>query len=292
MRPLLRTVLVAAICGVLSVPAATANVIDGTDDRDSLLAIGPSLGLSDDEIARIRKVSGYVGCFLPTPSLGSGALFLANNQILTAGHVFFDPVTGIRRSSCFFKNQEEPFVRIDLLPEAGRFGAVPLKPGSNYDFAVVPLASPIEGAEPFPVLPDVPVKQGDALIVVTAHPAGMEKQVPNEIPVVQGCSVRRVPISSSITSFYRSDCDASGSSSGGMNLSRVNGELVYRGVTITTGLWRDPELHGAPYDEKRGSVTTALGTDAAILKAARELVIDSRFWAAGPRTQDESVGNP
>jgi hypothetical protein len=105
----------------------------------------------------------------------------------------------------------------------------------------------------------------------------MDKVVPNEVPVVQGCTVRRVPVSTSITSFFRTDCDASGSSSGGMHLSRVNGELVYRGVTITTGLWRDPRLKGAPYDEKRGSVTTALGTDAAILEAGRTLAIFDRF---------------
>src|SRR5262249_33685143 len=38
------------------------NIIDGADGRDSLLAIGEKLGLSTDEIARIRRVSGYVGC--------------------------------------------------------------------------------------------------------------------------------------------------------------------------------------------------------------------------------------
>ncbi len=266
-------------------PLANANVIDGTDDRDSLLTLGPALGLSADEIARIRKVSGYVGCFEPTPSIGSGALFLTNRQILTAGHIFFDPTTGERRSHCFFKNQDGEPVKIDLAPEAARFGATPPKPGSNYDFAVVPLAEPVDGAEPFPVAADVPVKAGDRLIVVTAHPAGMEKEVANEIPVVQGCTVRRVPISSGITSFYRSDCDASGASSGGMNLARVGGQLVFRGVTITTGLWRDPKLHGAPYDEKRGSVTTALGTDAAILEAGRRLMVDSRFWSAAPAAE-------
>jgi hypothetical protein len=264
----------------LSTMLASANVIDGKDDRDSLLVIGASLGLSDAEIARIRKVSGYVGCFLPTPSIGSGALFLNNQQVLTAAHVFFDPATGARRSSCFFKNQDHDSVKIDLVPEAAIFGAVPPKAGSNYDFAVVPLVEPVEGAAPFPVAPDKPVKTNDALIVVTAHPAGMEREVPNTIPVVQGCTVRRVPISSSITSFYRSDCDASGASSGGMNLSRVDGELVYRGIVITTGLWRDPSLKGAPYDEKRGSVTTSLGTDAAILEAGRQVAIDNRFWSA------------
>lgn len=273
LRPILGLVAaVAALAGA----GATANIIDGTDDRDSLIELGPALGLSGDEIDRIRKVSGYVGCFLPTPSLGSGALFLNNRQILTAGHIFFED-SGERRTNCFFKTQSLPAIKVDLLVDEAKFGATPPKAGSNYDFAIVPLAEPIDGVEPFPVETEVKVKDGDALIVVTAHPAGMDKVVPNEVPVVQGCTVRRVPVSTSITSFYRTDCDASGSSSGGMHLSRVNGELVYRGVTITTGLWRDPELKGAPYDEKRGSVTTALGTDAAILEAGRTLAIFDRF---------------
>ncbi len=257
-------------------PLATANIIDGKDDRDSILFLGPKLGLSDAEIARIRTVSGYVGCFLPSPSIGSGALFVTNRQILTAGHIFFEP-DGTRRTECFFKNQAENPVKIDLILEDAEFGAPQPKPGSNFDFAVVRLARAIDGAEPFPVDDGVAVKPGDDLIVVTAHPADMEHWVDNSLPVVQGCKVRRVPVSSSITSFFRTDCDASGSSSGGMNLARVNGRLVFRGVTITTGLWRDPALHGAPYDENRGSVTTALGTDAAILKAGKTLAILDRF---------------
>jgi hypothetical protein len=265
-----------ALAAAIAAPAATANIIDGSDDRDSLLDIGPALGLSKPEIDRIRQVSGFVGCFLPTPALGSGALFLNNRQILTAGHIFFED-DGRQRSNCFFKTQAIPAVKVDLLVDEARFGANPLKAGSNYDFAVVPLAEPIEGAVPFPVDLETKIKAGDDLIVITAHPAGMARQVPNDVPVAQGCKVRRVPISTSITSFFRTDCDASGSSSGGMHLSRVNGELVYRGVTITTGLWRDPALNGAPYDEKRGSVTTALGTDAAILEAGKTLAIFDRF---------------
>jgi len=275
-NPLRIAIAVLALAVAAAAPHATANIIDGTDDRDSLLDIGASLGLSKPEIDRIRAVSGYVGCFLPTPAVGSGALFLNNRQILTAGHIFFED-NGERRTNCFFKTQTIPPVKVDLLVEEARFGATPLKPGSNYDFAVVPLAEPIAGAEPFPVDLETKIKAGDDLIVITAHPAGMEKAVPNEVPVAQGCTVRRVPVSTSITSFYRTDCDASGSSSGGMHLSRVDGELVYRGVTITTGLWRDPALKGAPYDERRGSVTTALGTDAAILEAGKTVAIFDRF---------------
>lgn len=246
-----------------------ANVIDGTDDRDSLLKLGPRLGLSAAEIERIRTVSGFVGCLSPSPSLGSGALYLDNGQVLTAAHIFFEP-SGQKRSRCFFRNQASSPVTIDLLVDQARFGAAPPKPGSNNDYAIVRLVEPLAGGVPFPVGKSK-VKAGDALIVLSGHPAGMEREVDNGVPVVQGCKVRRAPISSSSTSFYRSDCDASGASSGGMHLSRVGGELVFRGITISTGPWRDPAFHGAPYNEKAGSVTTALGTDAAILKAGQSL---------------------
>ena len=246
------------------------NIIDGADDRDSLLVIGPKLGLSAEEISRIRKVSGSVGCFYPTPSVGTGALFLTNGQVLTAAHILFTR-DGKRRSGCFFKNQAADSVKIDLDTSRAAFGAIPPRAGSNDDFAIVALAEPIAGAEPFPVAADVPVKAGDRLIVITAHPAGMEKAVDPSVPVAQGCTVRRVPVSSAATSFYRTDCDATGSSSGGMHLARVGGRLVFRGVTITAGPWQDPAFHGAPYDEAAGSVTTALGTNAAVLAAGKRL---------------------
>jgi hypothetical protein len=56
-----------------------------------------------------------------------------------------------------------------------------------------------------------------------------------------------------------------------MHLARVGGKLVYRGITVTTGPWRDKAFVGAPYNEAKGSVTTALGTDAAILAAGKAL---------------------
>lgn len=261
----------------LSRPPAPAapfpvNIIDGADDRDSLLERGPQLGLSAEEIGRIRKVSGYVGCFLPSPSVGTGALFLTDRQIITAGHILYDP-SGQRRSKCFFRNQAAEPVMIDLLEgrRHARFGAEPPRAGSNDDYAIVRLAAPVPGADPFPVEESVPVAAGDALIVVTAHPAGMQREVDKGVPVVQGCQVRRAPISARATSFYRTDCDATGSSSGGMHLARVGGRLVFRGITITTGPWREERFRGADYDEQAGSVTTALGTDAAVLAAGRAL---------------------
>ena len=262
---------IALALALLIAPHPTpANIIDGADDRGSLLTLGPSLGLSADEITRIRKVSGHVGCFEPRPQVASGALFLSGDLVLTAAHTFFAP-DGKPAGKCFFRPQTPGSDWMPLKTDAAnaRFGARPPKAGSNNDWALVRLATPIVDAMPFPPA-DVPPRAGDTLIVVTAHPAGMESMDPN-VPVVQGCAVRRVPVSSAATSFYRSDCDATGASSGGMHLSRVDGQLMFRGITISTGPWRDASLAGAPYDEKAGSVTTALGTDAAILAAARAL---------------------
>jgi hypothetical protein len=248
------------------------NIIGGTDDRDSILTIGPSLGLTDAEIARIRRVSGHVGCFLPSPSVGSGTLFLKDNQIITAAHILFER-SGTPRSKCFFRNQEPEPLTIDLLVGESemRVGDVPPRAGSNSDYAVVRLAEPVPNAEPFPVDTENPISKGDRLIVITAHPAGMQREVDAGIPVAQGCTVMRVPISTEKTSFYRTDCDATGSSSGGIHLSRVGDRLVLRGITITSGPWQDDRFSGAPYNERAGSVTTALGTDAAILEAGKSL---------------------
>ncbi len=261
-------VVLAVVLSATTLPVLPANIIDGSDERGALTEVGPALGLSAAEIARIRTVSGHVVCASPEPVTASGALFLTNAQVLTAGHVLFQP-SGEAREQCFFRQQKAGSEWLPLVPERSRFGAKPPKPGSNNDWAIVKLAAPIAGAEPFPV-PPAPPSAGDGLIVVSAQPAGFENLDPN-VPVGQGCSVRRVPVSSAATNFYRSDCDAGGGSSGGMNLQRVNGELSFRGMTISTGPWRDPAFVGAPYDEKKGSVTTSLMTDAAILEAGRAL---------------------
>jgi hypothetical protein len=105
------------------------------------------------------------------------------------------------------------------------------------------------------------------------YPAAMATLVNYGVPVVQTCKIRRVPNSAAATSFYRTDCAATGAAAGSMNLARVDGKLVFRGIIVSTGPWRDPQLMGAPYDEARGSVMTALGTDAAILRAGSELAL-------------------
>lgn len=253
--------------------ARPVNIIDGEDDRGSLLELGPDLGLSPTEIARIRRVSGYVGCLSNPPSMGTGMLFLTDRQVVTAAHILFEP-SGRPRSKCFFRTQDaEPFhTDLDLSGGATRFGARVPKAGSSEDFAVVRLMEPVPRAVPFPVATS-PARAGEALIVVTSHPAGMAREVDKGIPVVQGCTVRRVVPAQTgeAPAQLRTDCDATGSSSGGMNMTRVGGQLMLRAITVATGPWRDKRLAGAPYNEKRGSQTIAIVLDGPVAAAGRTL---------------------
>ena len=84
--------------------------------------------------------------------MGTGALFLTNRQIITAGHILFDP-SGQPRSKCFFRTQDPEPIMIDLLlgPENTRFGATPPRAGSNDDYAIVRLGRAVPDADPFPV---------------------------------------------------------------------------------------------------------------------------------------------
>ncbi|SHO65234.1 hypothetical protein SAMN02745172_02041 [Pseudoxanthobacter soli DSM 19599] len=287
--------------------SAAANVIDGADDRESLIAAAGRLGLDAAEVARIRKATGFVGCLSPSPSMGTGVLFLDGAQVLTAAHILFEP-SGRPRSKCFFKNQDADPVVVDLVTVDGyaRFGAARPKPGSAEDYAVVRLAAPVAGAVPFGAA-EAPPAVGERLVVITAHPAGMAKEVDKGVPVAQGCVIRKVPAlkpttpkptptpkstttpnpaatpgsagaagASGPAQPFRTDCDATGSSSGGANLMRLDGgqgggPLVLRGITISTGPWRNPKLAGAPYDERKGSFTTALDVSGAIAAAGRDL---------------------
>jgi len=266
-----------------------ANIIDGTDDRGSLVTLGPALGLSAAEIGRIRRASGYVGCLSPSPSLGSGAL-VGDRLVLTAAHILFEP-SGQRRSKCFFRSQAPEPATVDLLFDAAsaRFGAKKPKAGTNADFAVVGLAAPVAGAEPF-ALAAGPLAAGEALIVITAHPAGMAKEVDKAVPVAQGCTVRRVVAAAAGAALIKTDCDATGSSSGGLNLVRAGGRLVLAGITITTGPWREKRFVGAPYSEKTGSVTTALATAGTVAAAVRGLA--AALPPVGPGAARPSVALP
>ena len=78
------------------------NIIDGADERDSILAIGPSLGLTRHEIARIRHVCRACRMFSAVAVGRHRRAVPDQRQIITAGHILFDPDPASRAQNASF----------------------------------------------------------------------------------------------------------------------------------------------------------------------------------------------
>jgi hypothetical protein len=85
--------------------------------------------LSDDEIERVRQTTGHVVCpgtKFGNRKMGSGALIVSNDLIITNAHVLIDE-NGRRReplAKCFFSDPDSPVDEGYLSADAGsyRFG--------------------------------------------------------------------------------------------------------------------------------------------------------------------------
>ncbi len=143
-----------------AVPPLPANVIDGVDDRAPLGEIAEQLGLSAAEVARIRQVSGHVGCFEPLPIVGlRRAVPRQRPDPHRRAHLL--PVRTASRpanASSGRRRRGRTGCRFSPTPPTLRFGADPPKPGSNQDWAVVRLATPVtvRGAVPAALRPGEP----------------------------------------------------------------------------------------------------------------------------------------
>jgi hypothetical protein len=90
-----------------------SGVVRKVDPRGALTKLGPKLGLSLQEIAKIRSATGYVACLgtiYNNRGTGSGVLYGNGRQLMTAAHVLMDK-DGRSRGPCYFQNQAEPFSR-------------------------------------------------------------------------------------------------------------------------------------------------------------------------------------
>ena len=154
------------------------DVIDGADDRDYLFSIGPALGfwlaggstgVGEPRLRRLLVVRRR--------RVGDGALFLTNRRIITAAPACFLPAPSRRttlRAAPSRAGSENPPRSTLSDPARAASGAVPPRAGSNADFAIVTLGSQ-SPARRRSMADDVPVRPGDSLIVITAHPARMDR---------------------------------------------------------------------------------------------------------------------
>lgn len=229
-----------------------ANIIGPTDDRGSLIELGPQLGLSPEEIRQARTATGYVRCPGTTFKNGttaSGALVLSNQTVVTTAHTFIDRQGRWRDpiSECYFLSQSERPLKIKFDPDKIVVGTRRPFDEAKNDWSVAHLVAPIKDAKPYRFLPpDAPLLSADPrLISISAWASGFKSN--RSIPIVQQC---KIMYESSRAGPIYSDCDSSQGMSGSIILTRRAGELLAVGIIIGSGLdtqdWQPFKLIDGP----------------------------------------------
>lgn len=272
---------------LLTYSVARANIILDTDrfgnfdGRGSITELASILGLSEDEVSRIRASTGYVVC--PGTENGNGAIMSAvvvgsGMQIATAAHAFI-AMNGVNReplAECYFRTQEPEPTSVPLDFSGNKYinGAVPGEPrtGDNAEeWAVVALQRPIPGATPFII--EIGLPERSEVIAVSAYQVSPTREFSSQEPVIQACRKR-----AQVRTILFLDCDLSEFGSGGPILTKNRaGDLVFQGIMVTSGA---EHLNYSPFSLSTGSYTVAIAPldefRAAIESIAAELQAGSR----------------
>ena len=227
------------------------------DPRGLLTVKGPELGLSLEEIRRVRQTVGDIVC----PGVqGTAFLVGRGDEILTNAHIFVDEIGRDRANlgKCFWQNKEEPFRRVPLHVTSETVKLFTRSTNEEFylDLAVVRLEGRIPDTHPFRFDPAASVELGDRLTMISAgqlrmpslpkqeteiirvDPDGAFEFDFNREPIAQSCVVRAVGKKTDRTpndAIY-SDCSATRGASGSPILVRSeDGELTIRGVHVGGG---------------------------------------------------------
>lgn len=269
--------------------AALANITldtDGfgnVDGRGSITERASMLGLSEDEVSRIRASTGYVIC--PASKAGnpmamSAVVVGSNMQIATASHAFID-FDGVNRdplAECYFRTQEpEPtLVPLDFAQNRYINGAIAGEPRENFypeEWAVVALQRPVIDAIPF--LLGNGILDGTRIIAVSAHQKSSEREFPVGEPVVQACRKR----AQRGNTLYV-DCDVTQLASGGPILSlNEAGELVFQGLVVSGG---NSTMDGTYFSLSSGSYNAAIAPQGEFRAAIEGIAANLLGHSPGP----------
>jgi hypothetical protein len=226
------------------------------DPRGLLTARGPEIGLSQQEMAQIRRTIGDVVC----PGVQGTAFLIGRGaEIVTNAHIFVDE-NGRDRANlqqCFWQDKEVPFRRIPLTvgPKTLKLFTRSTVEEFNLDLAIVHLDGEVPEARPFRLGTAVSVRPGDQLIMVSAAqlrmpslPKPMTEIIRvadaafefdyNREPIVQDCTVRTVGRTTDrgLDDTIYSDCSATKGASGSPVFVRSrDGELTIKGIHVGGG---------------------------------------------------------
>ena len=275
------------------------------DPRGLLSQKAAELGLSADEVTRIRKTIGYVICpgQKNEQTIVSTAMVVGNGtQIVTDAHAFMDSVTGRRHEpleDCMFINQYDyTAIKLDFSSE-DRYKFYTTKPNAEWykDLAIVKLKKRVPGRTFSFDLENKPLNPGDKLIMVSADQLELPFRVPqvhiprgnqlipvlggqfnfatdiNNEPIAQACHVMKYFPQGSGAIY--SDCSATKGASGSVVFVRgSDGELHARALDEQGGFPSadlTPFKVGPDVPDKDLSYSLAVGLDANVNSDIAEL---------------------
>ena len=217
----------------------------GDQTGDSRLPItlgGPKLGLSAQEIDRLRDNTGLVQCDgKKNEARGSATLLGDGSHILTAAHIFIDDSGKSRESnfSCTFTTQ-------GTQPQTRKFSFKLGDPklaaiGKNWpkdpwgDYAVITLDKPISGTNPIPInLTDKTIKNSQKTFVVSALQIDRMNFYRSQ-PLIENCEIYDQEFHIQ-ASGYSNHCRCDSGCSGGGQFARTSdGKIFLSAMTIRGG---------------------------------------------------------
>jgi hypothetical protein len=272
------------------------------DPRGPLTKKAEELGLSPEEVLRIRKNTGYVECpgdlaangFIGhgEATIGTGMLVGDGDAVVTDAHLFIDPATNRRReplSACHFITlaAQNSIAKLDFSSEQ-TYKFYTVAPAAEWfnDRAIVRLTHRIPGASPLPFdLEETALRPGDRLIMISAYQKELTFTMPsrrvtypisdkinaetdvNMEPIAQACSVMYYYARTArASSVVYSDCNGTEKAGGSVLLIRKpDGSLAAKALLTKGG---NPDADFKPFKIGKGvadadlSYTLSIGLDA------------------------------
>jgi surface antigen len=260
-------------------PAVTipAAIIGPKDDREWLTPdVGQKFGLSAAEVIRIQDSTGFVAC---RGSLGSGALVIDNEHIVTAIHVIVDRSDAKNkkfREDCAFVAHDvnKRYVRHRLILKESSYiaGTLDVDRDRSGDWAIIKLERPVPRGVPFALGDERVWRIGNQIVMLSSNmsdkPNPMDKDNPG-LPIAQKCMIRH--LARGLTGrIFLSDCDSKSGASGGVSIMRLDGDLVLAGIVVGNS----GKVDFQPYGPKNftASISVADGVVNAIFRlGAKEI---------------------
>ena len=213
----------------------------GKDNRKSLDKGGPNLGLSEEEMQRIRVNTGKVVCSgtkYGNPVQASASLVGNTGHVLTNAHFFIDERTKKFReplSDCYFENKDTPPSKVLLAIQPDHKDLI-IGEGyptfNNADYAIAKLATPVANANPFPIV--LNKKAGlipNSHTIVVSNVMRLSEKLDPKQPIVQGCDPDQKDYGN--PDAFWSKCDMFEGGSGSAHLFRSpSGELQLRAIVV------------------------------------------------------------